>query len=150
MNYCSVLIFFLFGVVYCQQAQFVTMLEDNMKINKYGDVIAISIQFEILDGYHIQALFDTKDNLIPTKFTFNPQKGCKLINQEITQTHYDKVILNNVEHKVLSEILEITITLQCEPTNLPKGQLLNGELFYQTCNDRQCFFPRTLNFSVSY
>lgn len=149
MNFFNLLFCFLSGVFYCQQTQFVSMLEDNMIINKHEDVIDITIQFEILDGYHIQALSDTQDNLIPTKLTFTPQKGCKLINQKFTKTHYDKVFLNNVEHKVLSKILEITITLQCETTILPNGQLLKGELFYQTCNDRQCFFPRTFEFSVS-
>ncbi|MBJ6367803.1 hypothetical protein [Snuella sedimenti] len=149
MSFYNFLLCCFLGLFHFQQKQFVSIEEDRIKINRDNTIITIMIPFKILDGYHIQALSNTQDNLIPTEINFEVPEGCTL-QKTFTKKYYDTVVLDKVEHKALSHILEVTVTLKCDKRMPSDSSYLNGGLYYQTCNDRQCFFPRTLDFCISY
>ena len=148
MNFYNILLFVLTGVTCFQQKQFVKVVKDQVSIKRQDEIINITVPFQIQDGYHIQALSDTQDNLIPTEITFETPDGCHILKQEFSKTHCDMVVLNKITHKVLSKSLVVMLTLKCQGNMSPDNLELKGRLYYQTCNDTQCFFPRTLKFSV--
>ncbi|PKQ44574.1 hypothetical protein [Confluentibacter flavum] len=150
MSFYNIIWCLLFSLLCCQQKQFVRLVDDDIKINKQDEVISITIPFEILEGYHIQALSETLDNLIPTEITFDPPYGSHVIKYEFVNVHYDTVILNKITHRVLSKEFDVIVTLKYDRDVEHKNLKLEGNLYYQTCNDRQCFFPRMYSFGVTF
>ena len=141
--YNSCLVFFtIFG-----QTQLVDLITDEVDIQKKNDCVTVVLPFEIQDGFHIQDINDTKDNLIATKITFADEEDFEIAHFKIASLNYDKVILDQIEHRVLSNRLEVVVTIKTSIKH-SKSILLKGKFYYQACNDRQCFFPRTLNFEV--
>lgn len=130
------------------QKHFVEFDDDLLRTTKQGDSIVIVMAFNIQDGYHIQDVTDTKDNLITTEIKFQQHKAYAILNQEFTTTNYETVTLNQFTHRVLSDILEVTVTLKLENKSVDPDLNLKGHLMYQACDDKQCYFPRTLNFYV--
>lgn len=149
MNFYSLFLWVLLSVIGGQQKQFVKMVEEHIKIDSKGDLLTVTLPFKIEDGFHIQDVSDTKDNLIPTELTFHVGQAYEIISQEFSVPHYDLVILDQVKHRVLSNEFKVVIMLKKKSESKTSGSILSGELYYQTCNDRQCFFPRTLGFEVA-
>lgn len=146
MNYYNILLSFIIVLSGIQQKQFVNFDKDEVRQTKQKELIIVVIPFNIDEGYHIQAESETKDNLIATEITFEKNKDFNIIDQEFSLTHYETVVLNQFTHKVLSNKLEVTVTLKPKRKISSLNNKLKGKLYYQACDDRQCFFPRTLNF----
>ena len=139
----SCLVFFtIFG-----QTQLVDLITDEVDIQKKNDCIKLLLPFEIQDGFHIQDINDTKENLIATKITFEDEEDFEIAHFKIASLKYDKVILDQIEHRVLGNRLEVVVTIKTSIKH-SKSIVLKGKFYYQAWNDRQCFFPRTLNFEV--
>lgn len=149
MNYYSIFIFISLSLFGVQTKQFVKLNQDDLKIIKDKNIVTIVLPFEILDGYHIQAESDTKDNLIATEITFEKNERFEIIKQEFSKVYYETVVLNEFSHRVLSDRFEVTVTLKLNKVGPDFDHELIGGLFYQACDDRQCFFPRTVDFVVA-
>jgi len=130
------------------QKHFVEFDDDLLRTAKQGDSIVVVLSFNVQEGYHIQDVTNTKDNLITTEIKLQQHSDYTILNQEFTTTNYESVTLNQFTHRVLSNILEVTVTLKLENKSIDPDLNLKGHLMYQACDDKQCYFPRTLNFSV--
>ncbi|WP_027136702.1 hypothetical protein [Gaetbulibacter saemankumensis] len=137
------------NVIFLQEKQFVSIVEEGIDIRKGHGLVEILIPFKIQDGYHIQDLFDTKDELIPTEIKFKASHGCEVVQYKFVNLHYNTLQINEFEHRVISGVMEISVVLKCENSAINSGSL-QGVLKYQTCNNRQCFFPRTLDVKVDF
>ena len=144
MNYCKALIFLVVSLVNAQEKQFVTFLSDEVEINQNNTTTTLIIPFEILEGYHIQLEKVEDDNLLATKIDFENQPGIKIINKEFTSLQFKSVILDKTEFQVLDNSFKVKVKV--ESNN--KIKELSGKLFYQTCDDFKCYFPRELRFTI--
>ena len=144
MNYCKVLIFLIASFVNAQQKQFVTFLSDEVQINKETTFITVIIPFEILQGYHIQLEKVESDNLLATKINFEKQSDIEIIDKEFTSLQLKSVILDKIKFQVLNNDFKVKVKLVANK----KSTELRGKLFYQTCDDFMCYFPRELKFSI--
>ncbi len=146
MNYYSLFFGLLLIVAPVTQKQFVSFDDESVSISRQDEIVAIVIPFEIIEGYHIQAVSEAKDNLIATEFSLVYNEAYTILSEEFTSTNYDTVILNQFTHRVLSNRLEMTVTLKLNVDVIDSELKLKGQLMYQACDDKQCYFPRTLNF----
>lgn len=147
MNYYKVILFCFTSLFAFQDKHFVDFKEDDVKVSITGEQLTIVLPFEILDSYHIQSekIFD--NNLIPTEILFDGSDGYKILNYRFSKVNRENLVLDQLKCEVLSNDLEVTVQLEKLPgTN--KQLKLNGFLYYQACDDRQCFYPRNLPFEV--
>lgn len=131
------------------QQHFVTVDESVIRIERKGDGCIVGIPFQIREPYHIQAVSGAQDNVIPTTVLFENNEHFEIVHYEFTSLKHDTVFLDQVPSRVLSGSFEVRVFLKYPGRNLSKIPPLKGELGYQACNDRQCFFPRTLAFNVT-
>lgn len=130
------------------QQHFVTVDESVIRIERKGDGCIVGIPFQIREPYHIQAVSGAQDNVIPTTISFEENEHFKIVQYEFSSLKHDTVFLDQVPSRVLSGTFEVSVFIKYPRGNLSKIPALKGELGYQACNDRQCFFPRTLAFNV--
>ncbi|HEX9827543.1 MAG TPA: hypothetical protein VGA80_13170, partial [Flavobacteriaceae bacterium] len=99
--------------------------------------------------YHIQSekIFD--NNLIPTEVHFDVPDGYKILNYQFSKVNRETITLDQLKCEVLSNDLEVTLLLE-QRTTSNKAPELKGYLYYQACDDRQCFYPRNLHFNVKW
>lgn len=142
------MVFCFFLLTNIQQSQFVEINEDAIEVIKKNETAIVIIPFKIKKGFHIQDIKNVKDNLIATVVSIKDHDDYEIVDQKLTRSIYENVTLDKVNHQVLSDEFEVTITLkQRNNSNFSNSRLL-GSVYYQTCNKKQCFFPRTLNFDI--
>ncbi len=146
MNYYKAIFFLAISVIGTQQKQFVTFLSEEIQINQDAGFTTVIIPFEILEGYHIQLEKVEDDNLLATKIEFENQRGIKIMHKEFTSLQFKTVILDKQEFQVLDKAFKVKVKLA--PKKSPKE--LRGKLFYQTCDDFKCYFPRELKFVIPF
>lgn len=149
MNYYSIFLSLILSVSTVAQKQFVSFDDEAVSIARQNEELTIVIPFNIIEGYHIQAASDTKDNLIATEVVFEQNVNYKIVTQNFTLTNYETVVLNEFTHRVLSKSLEMTITLKLSTGSVDSSMKLKGQLLYQACDDKQCYFPRILDFKIT-
>lgn len=146
MNYSSYLLVLFLVLFSDTQMDFVSFNEEDAQWEKINNEVEIILPFKIKAGYHIQAEKDVPENIIPTEFSIQENEGFELLDQQFLIREYDTVILDKVIHKVLSD--EFQVKLLIKPYSLDKTLNLKGVLNYQACDDRQCFYPRKLDFQI--
>lgn len=129
------------------QKQFVEVKEDAIRTEQAGNLARIVIPFEVEEGYYIQDFAEVVGNVLPTNFTVDDNSAFEKIEQELTAQNFDFVKLDRVTHKVIRGGFEIDVIVRLKEYSQYQ-ETLKGELFYQTCNSRKCFFPRTLKFEI--
>jgi len=149
MNCCSLFLFVVLSLFGDQQKQFVSFNDTEVRISEEKEILIITLPFTIDEGYHIQAASEVLDNLIATEISFEQNGSFEIESYEFSLTNYDTVELNEFTHRVLSDRVEVTVALKFKENKSKKGIGLNGELYYQACDDQRCFFPRTLAFNVA-
>ena len=146
MNYCySLLILLSVSMSYGQDFHFVKFVSEDVEIIHEYESTTVTLLFEILDGYHIQLEKVEDENLLATKINFDNQ--LQILNTEFTCMHFESVILDKKALQVLSHSFEVKVKLKSK--NNSDFNILKGNLFYQTCDDFKCYFPRELDFAVS-
>lgn len=146
MNYFSTTICLLLLTFNSYAQDFVTLNETNIETTTEGNLVTVTLPFKIVDGYHIQSEVDTLGDSIMTEIIFAENDMFELISYEFSKKHNEEVVLNEYTHFVLIDIFEVTVTLKLNDNNLKPE--LSGQLNYQACTNKQCLFPRTLNFQV--
>jgi hypothetical protein len=136
-------------IAFAQEASFVrlekeTVVSLNSDKNDYFILTII-----IKENFHIQANQVNDENLVPTKLSFDETDGIQF-GQPIFPKTEDLPIkgLDN-PWKVYSERLEIKVPVQFDITKGNRDFIIKGNLFYQACDDKKCFFPRDFNFKIN-
>lgn len=144
MKYYSIILCFITSLTVAQN-HFVTIDYDKVIVNKGSSTWYIEVPFRIDKGIHIQDIIETKENVLPTVVKLMlPIEGVEYSFKEL---QYKSVQLDAIKHKVITNAFKIYIELVIkEVTKMPES--IEGSLFYQACNDKQCFFPRTLDFEI--
>lgn len=149
MNCCSLFLFVVLSLFGDQQKQFVSFNDTEVRISEEKEILIITLPFTIDEGYHIQAESETLNNLIATEISFEKNGSFDILYHKFSLTNYETIVLNEFSHRVLSDKVEVTVALKFKENKSKKGIGLNGELYYQACDDQRCFFPRSLAFNVA-
>ena len=146
MNYFSTAICFMLFAFNSYAQDLVKLNEATINKTTDGNLITIVLPFDIVEGYHIQSEIESAGGSIMTEVMFEENDLFEIISFEYSKKLSEELVLNEYTHHVLIDVFEVTVTLKLnEDDPNPK---LNGQLYYQACTNKQCLFPRTLNFEV--
>ncbi len=146
MIYYSLTICFILSIFGTETKQFVEFKQAEVQIVQEKGYATITLPFKVLTDYHIQSNADNSDGSIATEITFKENDSYKVEHQEFSLNKDETIFLNGYAHKVIPNQFEVKIVLKLKE-NTPNTSL-DGVLNYQACTDRQCLFPRALNFQI--
>jgi peroxiredoxin len=115
-----------------------------------GGLCAITVSFQIKDGYHIQANEVDDDSLIPVKLEMETCEGISYGIPIFPEWKEFKMEGTNDRLRVFDEMLDVKIPLTVSKEKSPRDYLIKGNLHYQACDSWKCYFPRVLEFEVSF
>jgi hypothetical protein len=147
MNCYSIIVFCCVSLFAFQDKHFVDFKDDEVKISSKGEYLTVVLTFEILENFHIQSEKIEDNNFIPTEIHFDDPDGFKIASYQLSKVNREIIMLDKLKCEVLSNDLEFTIRL-IRKISTNENINLKGYLYYQACDDRQCFYPRNLPFNV--
>ncbi|NMM48577.1 protein-disulfide reductase DsbD domain-containing protein [Marinigracilibium pacificum] len=137
-----ILIILTHSLSFSQDTDWVTF--NGYKTNSDHKPDTIYLEFQIEQGYHIQSNDPGDDMVIPTKIKLDSIDG--LIFGEPVFPGSKTFYISEIKTKVFEDVFEVKIPLIYK--NRPKSYFIKGTLFYQPCDNKKCYFPRELSFSV--
>ena len=146
MNYYRITICFMLLAFNSQAQDFVKFNKTSINKTHEDKLVTIILPFEVLEGYHIQSDSGISDGSIATEITFKENNNYIIKHQEFSLKQDETLVLNGAKHKVISNQFEVKVVIKLNK-NISNIKL-EGELYYQTCTDKQCLFPRALNFQT--
>jgi peroxiredoxin len=109
----------------------------------------VTVLFQIKEGYHIQANKVNDDNLIPVKLEFETVEGISMGEPVFPGWREFKMEGTPDPFLVFDEILDVKIPVSVDHRKISGDLLLKGNLYYQACDSKKCFFPRDFRFEVN-
>ncbi len=109
----------------------------------------VHMKATIQPGWHLYSQNQPKDAIaIPTAFTFNPNP---LVSRDGKVKELGKMeVMNDKELGVSANQYSLTVDF-VQKVKLKSGVKTNltGNVEYQTCDDKKCLPPKTVNFSIA-
>ncbi|WP_274474952.1 protein-disulfide reductase DsbD domain-containing protein [Mangrovimonas aestuarii] len=136
-------IVFFISISAVAQNQWVRLDETNFKLEEGNN--QIELKFIIDKGYHIQANKEVLEWVIPTVLEMGRTNTFQEIFIQFPEPHNFSMMDIPEPLKVFSNELIIKLDF-INASNLTTPIKWKGSLMYQACNDKQCFYPRTLEF----
>jgi len=113
-----------------------------------GAAVALEVQVEIKNGWHINSSKPTLEYLIPTRVTLPETAGARLQAVDYPEGHIVKLQFADDQLSVYEGRVTITPRLLL-PRDTPAGHLkVPTRLTYQACSDKACLPPETVEFAV--
>ena len=143
-------LFSLFSIFLAAQAQtavnsvaYVTIGKVSPIVLKLGKTQGATIPANVLKGHHIQANPATLPNLIATELVLEGVEGLEIVKTKYPQSKPWKLKTANKVIETYEGNVEITVELLAK--NLKPGAYeLKGNLKYQACDEKNCFFPTSV------
>jgi len=107
-----------------------------------GKVSSALIKVKVVDGLHIQSNPAAKPNLRPTVLNFPKADGIEALDVEYPAGKPYRMKNASENISVYEGTLELKLPLKAVSATLGKHEI-KGELKYQACNDKTCFFPKS-------
>lgn len=141
--------FFLFSLLIIQifSAQIKNPVKFKFDVNPVGkDEYEAVLTGTIEDKWHIYSKDLPPDSGIPTEFKITSKEGIQLIGkvQEIGKKHDEFSEAFGAQIVYYSD--KVIFKQKFKPKDASKPTTITAEIMYQTCNDRVCLAPNTLEF----
>jgi hypothetical protein len=107
-----------------------------------GKVTRVLVKIQVMEGLHVQANPASLPNLKPTMLVFPNQNGLEF--QPVTYPEGKPYRMLNAAQdiSVYEGMIELKLPIKAVNAKPGRGEV-KGELKYQACNDKICFFPRS-------
>lgn len=151
MNFFKAILFllFYFPLKSYNQVTHVKLAETPVINLKPGEQTIAAIKFEITQGFHIMSDNPGSENLLPTTFKIEPVKEIEFGKIIFPASSTFKIKGTEEIFNVFDSTIIINIPVSAG-TKIVKGKYeLEGNLFYQACDNRKCYFPKELKFPVT-
>lgn len=131
-----------------QETEFVSIEPLNETLLKPGEKKMLELNFTVLEGYHIQADSRHVKDLIPTALSFTDVEDIRIEN--IKYPDPKMFYMEGVQDPLPVFGGEVLVSVSIEASKaVPKNTYtIKGELTYQACDAKKCYFPRKLPFKV--
>jgi hypothetical protein len=138
------LLFTGYGTVFSQETPIATIIPSKQVTVAKGQTAQLSVRVKIKKGFHIQANPAADEFLIPTTLTVQSSNGIVPGNPVYPPGRPYR--LKGSEEDLLTYEDEVMIRLPVKVLDSsPLGNTnLTGGLRFQPCDDRRCFFPRSV------
>lgn len=115
---------------------------------KKGARHELPLIFEIEPGYHIMADTGSSDRWVYTQMTLETEQGF-LTDAPLFPSPADLFLADDTKPLYIFED-ELEVKVPILPSLMAErgSYNLRGQLLYQACTDKKCFFPRALDFEV--
>lgn len=149
MNYCKFLLLLWLPLALPAQRHMVEFLHRQSRLVLHEGYGELQLAFRIASGYHIQAdsAQMTEEFLIPTSLSIAPDASLTLC-----QVNFPPASAMHLDGKMTIQVwggtLLVGLELEAVPELASGTYPLRGQLHYQACDKRKCFFPRELDFEV--
>ncbi|MPS72051.1 MAG: thioredoxin family protein [Chryseobacterium sp.] len=128
-------------------AQIKNPVKFKFDVNPVGkDEYEAALTGTIEDSWHIYSQDLPPDSGIPTEFKITSKQGIQLIGkvQEIGKKHDEFSEAFGAQIVYYSN--KVVFKQKFKPNDASKPAIITAEIMYQTCNDRVCLAPETLEF----
>lgn len=147
---CSrILLPLVLALVANSQSSQVTVTPPAKVTPKRGEPFTVKVGLQVLAGFHVHSNKPNDEYLIPTKLTWQSEA------LEVVAVEYPKAKIEQAEFSkkplaVYDGQFEIATKFTTKAGALPGIGMATGKLRYQSCNDRMCFPPKTVDVKLSY
>lgn len=126
----------------------IALIEPEAVTLKIGGNAVAAIAIAIKEGFHVLADAGEEKTLIPLRIELTANDH--IIVGEISYPDSEPLDLHGLDIplRVYSGEVATTVSLSAAPDGMAWEGVLEGELFYQSCNDRSCFPPSSLKLSI--
>ena len=133
------------GTVFSQETSIVTIIPSKQVTVARGQTAQLSVRAKIKKGFHIQANPAANEFLIPATLTIKANEGI-VPDKPVYPPGHPYRLKGSTEDLFTYED-ELMIRLPVKVLDFaPAGNTsLTGELRFQPCDDRRCFFPRSVS-----
>lgn len=119
----------------------------NYDVLRAGSQAAIAVQINIPDGYHIQSDKPLASNLIALNVLFKPAAGVAA-----SGIHYPAPEVKTYPQlgklSIYSGSVVVYMPLSVDADAAPQDIILGGTVRYQMCDDKACYPPQKVSFSI--
>lgn len=115
---------------------------------KAGSSHRINVQFRIDDGYHIIARQGEEGNFLPPQLTVANTRFIRFGPALLPAARSLEIEGMELALPVYEQTLEIELPVEIDTLAEEGRQTFMAGLSYQVCDNRKCFFPRTLPFPI--
>ena len=109
----------------------------------------ISLTFKVKQGFSIMANELKNDNFLPAEMLITGNQTLQFGKAAFSSSHKKYLNGSSESVQVFSGNFTVNIPYTVTMTNGVDGYAPEGLLFYQTCDDNKCYFPRELAFEVN-
>lgn len=125
----------------------ISLIEPELITLKKGNSAITKIAFTVKDGFHVLADAGKEETLIPMKINFIPNEH--IVIGEITYPKSEPFALfADSPFEVYSGEVATTLSLSVGSNASAWQGTLEGQIIYQSCNERTCFPPDSLQISI--
>jgi thiol:disulfide interchange protein DsbD len=145
---CSLLtLVFLAAIASAQVQNPVNWTFSSKKVN--DNVYEVQMTATIQEGWHLYAQAQPKDAIaIPTTFQFNNNPLLMLDGKVKEAGKLEKFVDNDLGVSANQYSKQVLFTQKVKLKGKAKSNV-NGNVTYQTCDDKKCLPPKTVNFSIA-
>lgn len=113
-----------------------------------GSTTVIDLAFLVVKGFHIQANPASEPRLIATALTIVDSDSIKADTAVYPPGKPFRLKGSNADIATFEGRFVIKVPIIVRATATPGKASLGAQLRYQACNEKNCFFPTTLNFAI--
>jgi len=132
------------------QAQIVNPVSWTFTSKKISDnVYEVQLAANIQNGWHLYSQTQPKDAIaIPTSFSFNKNPLVVLDGQVKESGKMEKFTDNDLGVSANQYSRQVVFTQKVKLKGKAKSNV-GGNVTFQTCDDKKCLPPKTVNFSIA-
>lgn len=116
---------------------------------KRGETFTVKVGLTVLAGFHVHSNKPNDEYLIPTRLTWQTE-GLDVVSVEYPKAKLEQAEFSKKPLAVYDGKFDIVTTFKSKPGAAPGIGMATGKLRYQSCNDRMCFPPKTMDVKLSY
>jgi len=115
---------------------------------KRGSKAMVKVPVTVTKGFHIQSNPASEKYLIPTTLKFEPVKGIKLAEPIFPKPKPFLLSGSTKKINTYDGKFEVQVPLSSDTTIAKGNKILKGKFRYQACDQKNCFFPKTIPVNV--
>lgn len=129
-------------------SQVISLKKPELITLKKGNHVVAEITFTVKDGFHVLADAGKEKSLVPLQIIMTSNQRVVIGEQTYPKSEPLDLLSNDFPFGVYSGEVVITINLSANSNSDLGEGTLEGQIIYQSCDDRTCFPPDSLRVSI--
>lgn len=147
INFLAVILFFISANCFAQNISSKDIVDVSAAVSSTNP-LTIDIIADVKDGWHINSNSPFDEFLTPTSVTLKDSSAFSKIKILFPPADIVKLEFSETELSLFQERVIIKLILSPKDDFKNSEIKIEGDLFYQPCNDQTCLFPVKKTFSI--